>query len=213
MKTYDQAPQKVHDRVNALIKRYHPDLEKVGLRVDLLMASTDNEDAHAVTLNGYPCIAVVKILGPKERAMERGDAEIVIDRDAYEGMDDEERDALLDHELYHLEITLDKYGKPKVDDHQRPKLKMRKHDRQFGWFDEIARRHGEYSIEISQAKAFVDEAGQLYLDLSGDTRSPKHRELDRRLKAIFPAGADSVTISSGGKDVVIDKAGVRPIAA
>jgi hypothetical protein len=171
MKTYDQAPDEVRERVIALIKKYHPDLELVQLRVDLLMASTDTEDAHAVTLGGYPCLAVVKIVGPKERAKGCGDAEIVIDRDAYEAMSGAKRDALLDHELYHLEITRDKMGRPKKDDHQRPKLKMRKHDFQFGWFAEIARRHQENAIEVQQAQAFIAEQGELFFGLDSDVTS------------------------------------------
>jgi hypothetical protein len=201
MKTYDQAPPEVHERVEALIKRFHPDLENVGLRVDILMASTDADDAHAVTLGGYPCLAVVKILGPKERAMDRGDAEIVVDRNEYEAMTAEQRDALLDHELYHLEITRDKYGKPKLDDHQRPKLKMRKHDRQFGWFDEIARRHRTNAIEVRQAQAFADEAGQFYLNLQ-----------DAPFANLVKDGG-SVTIRAGGKSILINKDGIQRTAA
>jgi hypothetical protein len=180
MKTYDQAPEEVHDRAKALIRKYHPELEEVGIRIDILMASTDTEDSHAVTLGGYPCHAVIRNLGPKERAMGRGDVEIVIALDKYAAMTDAERDALLDHELYHLEPRLGKYDKPKFDDHHRPLFSMRKHDRQFGWFDEIARRHGDASFEVQQAHEIRDEAGQLYFDI----------DLFR--------GAE-VTISSGGK--------------
>jgi len=162
MKTYDQAPPEVHERVKKLIKRYHPDLEKVGLRVDLLMASTDTDDGHAVTHQGYPALAIVRIITLKDRAKECGDAEIVIDRDAYEAMEDEQRNALLDHELYHLEIMRDKLGQPKRDDHARPKLKMRKHDVQVGWFHEIARRHAEHSHEVRQATEIYEQNGQLY---------------------------------------------------
>jgi hypothetical protein len=172
MKTYDQAPDEVRERVTVLMKRFHPDLEFVQLRVDLLMASTDAEDAHAVTLGGYPCLAVVKIVGPKERAKGCGDAEIVIDRDAYEAMTEKQRDALLDHELYHLEITRDKLGRPKRDDHQRPKLKMRKHDFQFGWFAEIARRHQENSFEVKQARAFAEEHSQLFFGFTIEAAAP-----------------------------------------
>lgn len=203
MKTYDQAPDEVRDRVIALIKRFHPDLAKVQLRIDLLMASTDSEDADAVTCGGYPAYAVVKILGPKERAMERGDAEIVIDRDEYEAMDGAKRDALLDHELYHLEIKRNKNGQPKMDDHQRPCLKMRKHDFQVGWFHEIARRHGVASIEVTQATALREEQGQVYFDFDVDAE---------RLKALRPEGADSVTITSNdGVGVRIDKDGITRI--
>jgi hypothetical protein len=36
------------------------------------------------------------------------------------------------------------------------------HDREFGWFDEIARRHREHSIEIRQSTRLVEDVGQLY---------------------------------------------------
>lgn len=50
-------------------------------------------------------------------------------------------------------------GKPDLG---RPVLKIRLHDQQHGWFDEIARRHGDASIEVQQAKAFADSSGQTY---------------------------------------------------
>lgn len=207
MKTYDQAPEEVRDRITKLIRRFHPDLEKVQVRIDLLMASTDAEDAHAVTLGGYPCYAVVKILGPKERAMERGDAEIVIDRDEYEAMTPERRDALLDHELYHLEIRRDKVGQPKRDDHQRPLLKMRKHDFNVGWFHEIARRHGVASIEVSQALSLREEQGQAYFDFDPAVAATAgFRELCKE-------EGTSVTITTPGigTGVRIDAAGIHSV--
>lgn len=240
-KTFDPAPDEVRDRVIALMKRFHPDLELVQLRVDLLFASTDAEDAHAVTLGGYPCLAVVKIVGPKERAKGLGDAEIVIDRDAYEAMSDAQRDALLDHELYHLEIVRDKLGRPKRDDYQRPKLKMRKHDFQFGWFAEIARRHQENAIEVQQARAFAVEQAQTFFGFNNDVMSSLLPTEDSAARDVSPARSiaeqlineaaesrgvgglvelskrDGVTmeISTGGKSVKIDGEGVHyePTAA
>lgn len=32
----------------------------------------------------------------------------------------------------------------------------------LGWFDEVARRHGDASSEVQQAQKFIDETGQLY---------------------------------------------------
>lgn len=200
-KTYDQAPDEVRERLIALIKRFHPDLEKVQVRIDLLMASTDSENGHAVTCGGYPAYAVVRVLGPKERTMERGDAEIVIDRDAYEAMNPATRDALLDHELYHLEVKRDQGGQVKRDDHGRPVLKLRKHDFQVGWFHEIARRHGMASIEVTQATSLKEEQGQVYFEFAGDdTRG-----------AFTEQPSSAVTIKTGGVGVKIDADGVHPI--
>lgn len=196
MKTYDQAPPETVERVAALIARYHPDLQRVQLRVDLLMASTDAEDGDAVTCGGYPAYAVVRILGSKDRAMNRGDAEIVIDRDEYEAMSAAQRDALLDHELYHLELKRDKGGKPKMDDHQRPCLKMRKHDRQFGWFDEVARRHRENSIEVKQATQLREEAGQTYLAFETVPAAPSSEATN-----VTITSADKVVFTGTARDL------------
>lgn len=201
MKHYTPASDDVQGRALALIRRFHPDLEQVRIRIDFIFVSNDTEDAPALTLGGYPCQAVVKIIGPKERAMERGDAEIVIDEENWNELNDAEKDALLDHELYHLEVAKNKSKKPKFDSCGRPVLKMRKHDRQFGWFDAIAARHGKASLEVKQFTDFEEETGQLYLGFG-------FREA---LSSILPEGADSVTITTTGSDtgVKIDASGAH----
>jgi hypothetical protein len=164
MKTYDPAPQDVHTRLAALIEKFHPDLKTSTARIDLLFVWAE-EGQTPLQCHGYPAQAVVRIIGDKDRVAGRGDAEIVIDRENYQMLSEAEKDALLDHELYHLIVKKDRHGIIQVDDHRRPKMKMRRHDHEFGWFDEIARRHGEHSAEIQQARAFSEVRGQLYLQL------------------------------------------------
>jgi hypothetical protein len=43
---------------------------------------------------------------------------------------------------------------------------MRKHDRQFGFFDLMAKRWGPDSHEVMQAKQLIDEAGSVYFQQS-----------------------------------------------
>lgn len=163
---YDQAPDEVRVRVDALIEKHYPDLKTAGVRIDLLQVS--NEDAEpCLKLHGYGAAAVVRIIGTKDRVAGRGDAEILVDCATYEKLKPEARDALLDHELYHLQVKKDKHGALKFDDHGRPVLKMRLHDWQLGWFDEIARRHGEFSMEVQHARALARQTGQLYFALDG----------------------------------------------
>jgi hypothetical protein len=69
---------------------------------------------------------------------------------------------LIDHELTHLA----KKGTI-FDPLDRPKLSMRLHDHQFGWFDQIAKRHGRASIEVKQVRAFFESSGQMYFDFEG----------------------------------------------
>src|SRR5687768_14184556 len=102
-KIYDLCPLDVHDRVNSLIALHHEDLNSVKLKVDLLFVSNDG-DGPALTCHGWPALAVVRIIGAKDRAAGRGDAEIVIDRDYFVDAQEERKIAILDHELTHLKV-------------------------------------------------------------------------------------------------------------
>jgi hypothetical protein len=160
-KTYDRAPASVKQRGDALIRRFHRELTVAEVSIDYLFVSTDG-DGPALTLHGTAAYAVVKISSSKDRAKGMADAEILIDRNRYEMMTDKQKDALLDHELYHLLVQKEDDGGFKVDDQQRPRLRMRPHDHEFGWFVEIARRHQEHSIEVQQAARMHMQAGQVY---------------------------------------------------
>jgi hypothetical protein len=162
MKFFDPAPKHVHARVEAMIAKYHHDLEEAAVKVDLVYTHTDQAGKPALLLHGWPCYAVVRIISLKDRAMGRGDAEIVIDKVKYEAMTTAQQDALLDHELQHLKTKVHDDGEVMRDSRKRPKLQMVEHDREYGWFDVIAERHGEASIEVQQSRLLQDQAGQLY---------------------------------------------------
>ena len=83
------------------------------------------------------------------------DAEIVLDGDRWDELSAEEQDAAIDHELTHLELVVDDSGLRR-DDLDRPNLRIRKHDHQFGWFDCVARRHGTASFEWRQYEQFTE---------------------------------------------------------
>lgn len=53
-------------------------------------------------------------------------------------------------------------GIVQVDDLRRPKIKIRKHDVEVGWFNIVAGRHGNFSIERIQSKMVMDQLGQYY---------------------------------------------------
>ncbi len=151
-KIYSKAPDECIERVAHLIKLFHSPLLLADVKIDLLSVANDDDDKPALALHGYPCLAIIRITGVKERTKGAGDAEIIIDESRYLALDDPSRDALLDHEIYHLELRIDKKtDKVKLDCRGRPKLGMRKHDVQIGHFIEIAERHGAASIECKQA--------------------------------------------------------------
>jgi len=164
MKTYSPAPD-ADTCITRIQEDYHAELDEVTVSALFVF---DTEAAEAVLKHqGYPAAAMVRITPLRERALRQADANIVIDRCTWLTLSQRQRDALIDHELTHLTRVLDKEtGNPVFDALDRPKLAMRRHDHQFGWFDEIAQRHGDASPEVRQAKQLMQSSGQLYFDFS-----------------------------------------------
>lgn len=164
-KTYEKAPRKVVETIGEVLRRYHTDLCNMKLRVDALLvhAPLDAEGCPAgpalTSSGGYPALAKVKVTPLKDRVLGRGDCEIMLDGDRYPKWNDDVLRCLIDHEIEHLEFT------GNVDDIGRPKLRLRPHDVEFGWFDAVARRHGDHSCEVRQAKGFFGNRSlrQLYM--------------------------------------------------
>jgi acetolactate synthase regulatory subunit len=169
MPTYQRAKKDVVAIVTRMMAKYHPELTDAGVTVDVLMAAAkldaDGDPVGpAVKAHGYPAGAVARITSVKERAAGRADTEIIVDADRWPDLASEQWNALLDHELTHFELRVNDKGQVERDDLDRPKLRMRKHDHQFGWFDAVVRRHGRDSIEWSQFDAFYEHAyKQLWL--------------------------------------------------
>lgn len=199
-KTYDTAPPEVKRRADKLIERNHSDLWKTEATIDYIFAVNDTGDA--VSHRGYPALAVVRIVNLKDRTKGMGDAEITIDAAKYAVMTPEQQDALLDHELHHLIVVRDDDGMAKTDDIGRPKLKMRKHDYDFGWFQVIAERHGMNSPEVTQAKIIWDDAHQsLFPFLEDKVIEATVLPTERQNPLTKPD--TTVTLSAGGKSVTM----------
>lgn len=161
MPTYEKDKGKIKEVADALIKE-HEHLKWITdckLAIDFLFAYGTRDDdgklvGDAIKQHGVRALGLCKITSPKDRAKGLGDAEILIDHDWWEKVGTKEAAAVVHHELYHLKPTGD------TDDLGRPKLKLRKHDAQVGWFSKIAELHGEASQERQQAKAILDQFGQ-----------------------------------------------------
>jgi hypothetical protein len=184
MPTLKRAKQDVLDLVEDIKERYHGALVAAEVTVDVLMAHPGENDDHAVKLHGYPCAAVVKITPYQQRVMGVADAIITIDAATWHGLSDAEREALIDHELHHLEVQRDKEGAVKSDDQGRPKLRMRLHDVQAGWFLDVVRRHKESSLEIKQARQVWDEFGQLLFPWAQEVVEDKSLKTRRQAREV-----------------------------
>lgn len=172
MPTFDQCPKPVLDMAAGLLREYetHQPLIENGVKIDFLFAWPRYDDqgkpiGNAITANGVKALGKARIIPLKDRAKRQGDAEILLDGEWWEHSESSEQRALLDHELHHISVDKNRHGIVKKDDLGRPKLKLRKHDYQFGWFNIIAERHGAFSQENQQATAMMLASGQLYWPL------------------------------------------------
>jgi hypothetical protein len=149
--------------LSEVLEKHHPELRAAELIVDVLVAfATKNEQGEprgpALSHGGYPAIATVRINSLKQRVLGGGDALVTLDGDRWGDFSPLQQRAILDHELTHLELVEGEEGGVEGDDIGRPRLRLRKHDHQFGWFDAVVRRHGANSVEWSQFKAFEGTA-------------------------------------------------------
>lgn len=169
MKTYSAASEDVLSHIVRMHSQYHPEIE--GVTIGALFVFDEEHGEQVLKHQGYEAAAVVSITPTKQRALGIADAVIVVDRAHWLTLTTAQRDALMDHELEHLDRVIskdteDSPAAPAFDSIGRPKLAMRRHDHQFGWFDDVARRHGEHSPEMRQAKALVANTAQLYFDFA-----------------------------------------------
>jgi len=169
--TYKRCDQTVTDLASEILCKFesHKPILDAKVRIDFVWAMPDlDEDGHptndALQKNGVKALGICRKLGLKDRALGRGDAEIALDHYWWTQTASEEmKAALLDHELMHIAVVIARgTDLAKREDDGRPKLRMRKHDFEFGWFTGIAERHGEHSQERIQAREIVERAGQFY---------------------------------------------------
>lgn len=140
----------------------HKPLADRGVKIDFLFAFGDRDEAtgelvgDALTKGGVRALGITRIVNLKDRTKGLGDVEICLDNDWWVDQDEAEQRALLDHELHHVAVTA------KNDDLGRPKIKLRKHDVEVGWFRAVAARHGTHSMERIQAAAIMEVDGQFF---------------------------------------------------
>ena len=169
MPTFVRADKSVETMAGEILAKYytHKPLLDLKVSVDYVMAHANQDEngmpiGDALKHHGVRALGIAKILPLKRRVMGSGDCEVSLDGDWWNEASDAQRVAVLDHELHHFSLNLDKIGKPTYDDIGRPQLRMRKHDFDFGWFNIIAVRHSLNSQECLQAKSLMDGAGQFY---------------------------------------------------
>jgi len=154
----------------------HLPILESGVTFSLLFAFGDRDEdtgeltSDALTLHGQRALGIARKVSEKDRVKGLPDAEILLDGDYWPTVDEEKQRALLDHEMHHISLKVSK-GQIQHDCAGRPKLKLRKHDVEIGWFKCIAERHGAASIERQQAQHILDSCGQYFWPQIGNAEA------------------------------------------
>jgi len=167
--TFTRCPAQVTELAADILTSFdtHRPLLDAKVKIDYVFAHAERDEktgqpkGPALKKNGIPAMGIARKVGLKDRAKGMGDAEICLDADHWEGIGEADRRALLDHELHHLAIKIDKRGLVR-DDLGRPVIQIRLHDVDIGWFAIIAQRHGKASFEVQQARQIMDDHGQFF---------------------------------------------------
>lgn len=153
------------ERVKQIMAKYHEELFAAEVTIQVLFARmSEGENGPAVKApGGWPAYALIRRCPLRQRVAGFRDAEITIDELKWKELTGAQQDALLDHELQHLELVYegDGPGTPvETDDWGRPKLKLRKHDYELSGFKAIMDRHPDAALEKIAARQFADEYEQ-----------------------------------------------------
>ncbi len=166
MKTYSHASDDVMRTIERMREEYYaPELD--GVTIAALFVFDLEATEPVLTHGGYPAQAVCRITPVRDRALGVADVVIIVDRSNWLMLGVQQRDALMDHELYHIERVLDEETElPKTDAVDRPKVRIRKHDFEIGVFTAIAERHAEASPEVRSVRKLLEATSQMSLDLA-----------------------------------------------
>lgn len=152
--TYSDCGSDVVQIADRLKRKFYSDLLEADVAIHYLFAAS-NGDAPALMHHGWPAAALIKINNRRDRVQGLADATLMLDGRAFADWDQERRVAVIDHELYHLEVKRTKFGAVATDDAGRPKVKLKPHDFEIAGFHAMVDRHGLASME---AQNFVHVA-------------------------------------------------------
>src|ERR1700679_2515782 len=164
-KTYSNATTEVLDLLEEIKNTpAHQRLVNADVKIGVVMAfaavneETGERKGYAITgYAGAPAAAQIKIVGLKDRLVKKYDVELMIDGDNWPETPENTQRALLDHELTHILIT------DKLDDLERPKLKIRDEDFICWGFLEVVQRWGRDAIEARSVQNLIATHGTVLL--------------------------------------------------
>ena len=154
MSWFSIANEEINLTIQKVMKENHGDLHAEGVTITAMIARS--EEGPAIKVRGCEAAGCIRITKLMERTLGLGDAVMILDGERLDAWSSKRLQAVIDHELRHLMLKpCKKTGGFQRDDEGRPKLRIRPHDFEFGWFARTAELYGEESYEVSQAREIV----------------------------------------------------------
>jgi hypothetical protein len=148
----EAAPHDPYSIMDDLVARFHDDLVEAKIAIAWATGWTPDPEDHVK-------IGQAKKSGELDRQLHGFDLAILLDPDHWTRTDwtDEQRRALLDHELSHFAVKLDKEGDEVRDTMGRLVYRIVKHDVEE--FQAIVQRHGCWKADLElMAKTAMERA-------------------------------------------------------
>lgn len=127
--------------------------------------------------DGLLILGKMKKVTDLDRELHRWDFVIILNREAWQDLDDAQRRALVDHECCHGSVARNKDGSVKKNDRGRPVFRLRKHD--IEEFREVVERHGLYKHDLESFAAACAEKRKAPLFAADDGGKPTRPRLAR----------------------------------
>lgn len=161
------AGEKLYGILEELRGKFHKDLAKA--RIALAWATGWKAD-----VDGRLTLGRMKKTTDLDKEVASYDYILLLNRTFVEDANvaDDQRIALIDHELCHAAMKYDKNGEPELDERGRQMWRTRRHDLEE--FSEIAERHGCWKRDIENFAVSLRRSTQADLPLEG-TRGKKDK--------------------------------------
>lgn len=176
---YTPADNAVTEFVNAVWLDKFPETWNLDPRptLSILMAESDKDDKPALKHHGYPAAALISITSPEERVAGGSDLRLKIDNIAWSRMNERRREALIAHELLHIDVTTvpGRDTEPVTDDYGRPKVKLRLHDWEVGGFSQIVDWYGDDAVEKRIVNDINERLSQMVLPFMDADKTGKRK--------------------------------------
>lgn len=201
----------MYPMLEQIVGAHHEDLDRTNARIALAWAMSWKADADGIVKLGQ-----CKKASDLDRELAAFDFIVLLNMEWWQDAEvtDDQRRALLDHELCHAALKYDTDGDAVRDEKGRYVYRTRKHD--IEEFSSVVERHGLYKRDLERFYAAIrsGKQGRLPLqelddkiDVARLAADPKIREAVRRMAPRPGSGIESVTIGTpGGKQVTLTQA-------